>query len=118
MLDSKFLFDSHVDYVVKPLGTQYRIISKIRHFVPQKALLLYYNSNIKYIIQYGVLVYNCCFSSRLLRIQQMKKKILKLIHFRRKREHLFDLFEKHNVLFVFGLRVYELMKFVLHCINR
>ena len=117
MLESKLSFVSHVDYVMKMLGTQGGIISKLRHFVPNKELKLYYNSNVKSIIQYEVFVFGCCCSSAILRILQIQKKIVKLIHFRKERDHSFDLLEKHKVLNVFELHVYELLKFVLRSIN-
>ena len=106
LLDSKLSFVSHVYNVMKRLGAQCGIISKLRHFFSNNELMMYYNSNVKSIIQYGVLVYGCCCSSMLLRISQIQKKNLKLIHFR-KRDHSYNLFEKHKVLSVFELHIYE-----------
>ena len=59
-LDSKFSFQSHIDSVRQRLGKLCSIISKLRHYVPRKQLLRYYDSNVKSIIQYGILVYGCC----------------------------------------------------------
>ena len=106
MLESKLSFVSRVDYVMKRLGTQGGIISKLRHFVPNKELKLYYNSNVKSIIQYEVFIFGCCCSSATLRISQIQKKIVKLIHFRKERDHSFDLLGNHKVLSVYELHIY------------
>ena len=45
-LDSMLSFVSHVDYVMKSSGTQCGLFSKLRHFVRNKELMLYYNSNV------------------------------------------------------------------------
>ena len=82
-LDSKFSFQSHIDSVRQRLGKQCSIISKLRHYVPRKQLLRHYNSNVKSIIQYGILVYGCCSFSSLFAVLVLQEKILKFIFFRK-----------------------------------
>ena len=114
---AKLSFISHIDYVKKRLGKQCGIICKLRHYVPRHLLLLYYKSNIQPIIQYGILVYGCCSKTSLQSIYQMQKKILKFIYFRKRRDHSEDLFESNQILTVFELHLYELLKFALKTIH-
>ena len=117
MLDCKLAFNSHIGNVLKRLSTQCGVISKLRHYVPRKDLILYYNSNTKSVIQYGLLVYGCCSYSALYRVFSLQNKILKFICFRKKRDQCSDLFEKHQILSVYELYLYELLKFLLRSLN-
>ena len=116
-LDSKLSFVAHIDYVIKRLGKQCGIISKLRHYVPRNLLIRYYKSNINPIVQYGILVYGCSKMSNLEKIHRLQKKILKFIYFRRRLDHSEDIFVKHKILTVYELHIYELLKFVLRSIH-
>ena len=63
LVDSKLSFQSHIEYIKKRLSKQCGIICKLRHYVPRKQLIDYYQSNVKPIIQYGILVYGTYFVS-------------------------------------------------------
>ena len=122
-LDSKLTFKTHISHVVKKLSKQCGIISKLRHYVSRSKLLNYCNTNVNLIIQYGILVYGCGSYSSLFPIFRLKKKILKITHFAKKRDGCNDLFINNTILFVYELLLYELLKFVLksqngyHCIK-
>ena len=58
-LDKKMKFTEHIEDVKKKLAMQCGIVSKLRHYVSKGVLLQFYSSNIKPIIQYGVLIYGC-----------------------------------------------------------
>ena len=52
-------FTEHIEEVKKKLAMQCGIASKLRHYVPKSVLLQFCSSNIKQIIQYGLLIYGC-----------------------------------------------------------
>ena len=52
-------FTEHIQEVKKKLAMQCGIVAKLRHYDPKSVLLQFYSSNIKPIIQYGVLIYGC-----------------------------------------------------------
>ena len=114
-VDADLSFKSHIEYVRKRLGKQCGKICKLRHYVPRAQLINYYRSNIEPIIQYGVLVYGCANMRNLMPILISQKKILKFIHFRCRCD---DIFLKNNLLIVFELHIYELLKFVLKSVKR
>ena len=118
-VDSKFFYRSHIKLVVARLSRQCGIISKLRHFVPRYQLLEYYKSVINPIMQYGILVYGHCTFSSLVVVHQLhlQKKILKMIFFRKRRNHSNDLFIGNKILTVFELHIYELLKFALESLN-
>ena len=117
-LDNKLSFKPHIESVLERLGRQCGIVSKLRHYVPRNVLLRYYSSNIKPIIQYGLLVYGCVSYRTLEQILKMQKKILRLILFLKYRQSVSEYFDNLNILTVHELYVYELLKFVLRSLNK
>ncbi len=55
-LDDKLCFSDHVQTVKNKISQESGIVSKQRHYVPRKTLTKNYVSNLKLIIQYGILV--------------------------------------------------------------
>ena len=116
-LDNKLSFKPHIESVIERLERQCGIVSKLRHYVPRNVLLRYYSSNIKPIIQYGLLVYGCVSYRILEPILKMQKKFLRLILFLKYRQSVSEYFDNLNNLTVQELYVYELLKFVLRSLN-
>ena len=75
LVDSKHSFGSHIEEVKRKLGKQCGINAKLRHFVPKKLLIQYYESEVRPIVQYGVLVYGCFSYPLLLPIHLLKFKV-------------------------------------------
>ncbi len=117
-LDDKLFFISHAQHIKEKLGKQCGIMSKLRYYVPPKILLEYYKSNIKPLIQYGILVYGCTNYSTLEPILIMQKKIIRIMTFAKWRESVNVTFEKYKILTVYELYIYELLKFVIRSLNK
>ncbi len=117
-IDDKFNFVSHIMSVKEKLSKQCGINPKLRYFVPRKVLLRYYSTNIKPIIQYGILIYGCVRYSNLELILKLQKKIVRLILFLEYRDNVSHLFERNLILSVHELYVYELLKFVIRSLNK
>ena len=111
-MDAKLSFNTHIDLVRTKLRKQCKIISKMRHYVPRGTILKYYASNIKPILQYGILVYGCTSYTNLLPLLMIQKKIIRLIYFKGNFETIWDVFFDQGILTIHELHVYELPKFV------
>ena len=59
LVDGNLKFCEHVRYIRFKLARHSSMISKMRRYVPQSVLLKYCFSNVKSIVQYGILVYGC-----------------------------------------------------------
>ena len=91
------------------LRKQCGIISKIRHYAPRSALLQYYDSNNKSIIQYGVLIYIVVLARiHFYSFWKCRKNHSK--YFLRNRDSFSILFERAIILTVHELYIYELLK--------
>ena len=115
-IDNKLSFLSQINYVKTRLSKQCGAISKRRHYVQKHQLIAYYGSNINPIIQYGIPVYGCCSYTSLEPIYVLQKKLSKLMYFRKSRDSCNDIFFENNILAVYELHIYELLKFVLKSI--
>ena len=117
-LDIKLKFTEHYEDVKKKLETECGIVSNLRHHVPKSVLLQFYSSNIKPIIQYGVLIYGCLSFNSLQPLVLLQKQILRLILFQKYTENVTQFFEKYKVLTAHKLLIYELLKFVIKSVNK
>ena len=117
LVDFKFSFVSHLSVLKLRLSKQCGIISKLRHYAPGNQLIDYYKTNVSSIIQYGLIVYGCRSYSNLLPIYNLQKKILKLIYFGKKSDSANDIFVKNKLLYIYQLRIYELLKLVLKSLS-
>ena len=116
-IDFKLGFSNHIDFVRKKLRKQCGIIAKTRHYVPSSVMFRYNESNIRSIIQYGILVYGCTSYNALLPLFELQKKIIRLIYFRNNCESVSDIFVKHKILTVHELYIYECFKFLLRSLS-
>ena len=117
-VDNCLNYKSHINNLKTRLSVHTGVIFKLRQFLPKHLLLLYYNSHIKPIIQYGVLVYGCTTYNNLMPIFLQQKKIIRLILRKRKSESVYDDFFRLKILSVFELHAYDLLKFTLRCVNK
>ena len=72
--DTKLSFHSHIKHVVEKLSKQLFVIARLRHYVPRRTSLKYYQTYINPIITYGLLVYGCTSKHQLNPIYIIQKK--------------------------------------------
>ena len=118
LVDKSLNFKNHINKLRAKLSVHSGVICKLRHYLPKHILLLYYNSHVKPIIQYGVLVYGCTASNNLVPILRQQKKILRIILGKRRWESVFDDFFRLKILTVYELYAYDLLKFTLRSLNK
>ena len=97
ILDSKLRFHWHISELYLKLGRQCGLVAQMRQYVPKDPLVRYYNWNIRSLIQYGLLVYECCSLKALSEFLINQLKILKLMFFQKSGENIGALYwEKSN----------------------
>ena len=90
VLDSKLSFFHHIQKIKTKLGRHCGVISNMRHYIPKSNLLKYYQSNIKPVIQYGILVYGGTSFSNLNQILILQRKIVQMIYFKSKFDSIME----------------------------
>ena len=118
LVDKSLNYKDHINNLRNKLSVHSGVVCKLRHYVPKHLLLLYYNSHIKPIIQYGVLVYGCTASNNLLPILRQQKKIFRIILGKHRWESVYDDFFRMKILTVYELYAYDLLKFTLRSVNK
>ena len=89
---------------------------KMRYYVTTSTLVKYYQSNIKPLIQYGLLVYGCTSFYSLKSIHMIQ--IIRMIYFKRKYDIIPKFFFENKKLRVHELYIYELTNFGSRSLNR
>ena len=77
-----------------------------------------YNSYAKPMISYGILAYGSAKKTKLSSIFCLQKRILKTIFFKKRGDHVCNLFKRYNVLSVFDLNFDALVKEILDQITK
>ena len=117
MLDKNLNFDVHISHLKSLLSKHCGILTKLRHSVPKHLTIRYYQSNVKPLINYGILIYGCTSQNKLNAIWRLQKKMLRIVNFLPSHESTFELFHKYRILTVHELFLYELLKFVAKSLN-
>ena len=72
-VDFKHCINTDINVVLEKHGKQSRIVSKLRHCVPQSQLIHFYTTHIQPTNQYSVLINGCCSCTSLLPFVKLKK---------------------------------------------
>ena len=113
LLDKNLTYGFHVKRVLNKLAKHVSIINRLRHFTSSSVVIRYYKTYMKPIIQYGLLIYGCTRKSVLNDIFLVQKKILRITYFKNRRYPSDELFERSEIMNVFDLYVFELLKFAV-----
>ena len=117
-LDENLSFDEHITTVVTKLSKHAGIISKIRHYLPRKTVLLYYKQYVQPVIQYGLLIYGCTSESRLKPILVQQKKIVRLIYFLSRYDSSTRHFATLEMCNVYELYIFQILLFVTKSLRK
>ena len=93
VLDEFFSWDAHVNKLCKKLAQTNGILSKLRHYVPQKTCISVYFSLFYSFILYGSLAWKFTSKTNLDRIFILQKKCLRIITFYFCKDHSNPLFK-------------------------
>ena len=112
--------NSQINYALKKVSQAAGIISKIRHFVNKKTLVMMYYSFVYCHLHYGILTWTNSSVSMLKPLKVMQNHILRLISFKKIKDkvNLNKLYASFNILKLEDIYNLELAKFVyLHHSN-
>ena len=110
-IDKRLNFEDHVSYIKRKLSKHIHVFNELKLVVTRDMLLRYYNTFVKSIISYGLLIYGCTSKSKLEPIYKMQKKILRIIYGKKRDHPSHELFECSNILTIYDLYCFELFKF-------
>ena len=81
MIDNKFIWDNHVDSMIKKLNQRMYFLRKLRSFgIKQSILQIFYSSSLEGLIVFGITCYGCNLQKQyVLRINRVIKKASKVI---------------------------------------
>ena len=98
MIDNHLSWKRHIYYVALKISRNVGIISKLRHFVPQKTLFSIYNSLILPYLSYGLVAWGQAAKSHLQKFIVLQKRAVRLINFAPSRSHAAPFFIQSNIM--------------------
>ena len=119
IIDECLTWKDHIAKVTKKIVRASGIIAKMRHFVNLNSLkLIYYALVYPYLI-YGNLTWGNTYKSRIQKIMNIQKKIVRLMTFKSYLEHSEPIFKDLNILDIFKINDYltALFMFRYHHLN-
>ena len=108
---NKLNFKDHVDYVSKKLNKFCGLVYRIRHLYPLHCLLLFYKSNAKPLITYGLLHYDSTTKTKIFNLSKRKctKEKYSSNVFQKKSESLQNIIKDKKFLTVYEKYISELV---------
>ena len=113
-LQSNLKSNDHLNYVYKKVSRAAGIISKIRHYVNKKTLLMMYNSFVHRHLQYGILTWANTNKSVIKPLKTLQNYILCLMSYKKLKDkiNLNKLYLFFDVLILKDIFVFEMAKFM------
>ena len=101
VIDECLIWKEHINLITKKIIKASSIISEIRHFTNLNALkLIYYSLVYPYLI-YGNLIWGNTYKTRLKKVMNIQKKLMRLITFKSYSEHTESIFKKLEILNIY-----------------
>ena len=101
IMDHKFTYEEHIKQVRSKLIKGNAILSRVRHFIPEKMLMNTYNAHIQPHIDYGFALWGYAAKTHLDSILKQQKKAVRILNFVKyadRRQPSKPLFEKSKIL--------------------
>lgn len=104
-LDSKFSWEVQISHIERKISSLCGILSRVQGFVPRHVSMKFYYAHIHSLLQYIITVWGRACKSRLMRLQVLQNRCLKIIF---RLPHLYPTFDlyanlSHNILPLLGL---------------
>ena len=118
IIDDKLKFSYHIEQICKRISKHLSVVSRLRHFVSKSVLYSYYNFYVRPVLQYGILIYGSTCTTHLSKLCKLQRKIIRLIHFKKKQHAVDNEMISNKILSVQQLYVYEVIKFSLRSVRK
>ena len=117
VIDECLTWKEHINLITKKMIKASSIISRIRHFTNLNALkLIYYSLVYPYLI-YGNLIWGNTYKTRLQKIMNIQKKLMRLITFKSYSEHTESIFKKLEILNIYQVNDFLTSLFMFRYFN-
>ena len=97
LIDSHLSWRNHIDYISTKLSKTIGLFAKLRHSVPQHALITLYWSLIHPYLNYGIIAWGQASKTLLNKLLLLQKSVLRFIFFVNWRDSAVPLFVKANI---------------------
>ena len=120
IIDENLTWNSHLNLIYKKIMKSTAIISKIRHFTNLNSRKLLYYSLVYPYLTYGNLIWGITYKTRIQKLINIQKKVIRLIAFKSFTEHTEPIFRDLEILSFIKLNnfIFCLFMFRYHNISK
>ena len=111
-MDSKLMWNHHVNNICKTISRNIGIMNRLKHFLPSSALITLYSSLILPYLNYGVLVWGNTQQTLLEKRLLLQKRALRIVFNLHARAHTDTLFFDNKILKIKDLYRFQLGQFM------
>ena len=97
-IDDDLRWKSHIAHLTKILSRNVGLISRVRYFLTWKQLLLLYNALFLPYINYCCMIFSNTYSTSITKIQNLQKRVIRLIDGSERLAHTAPIFKKLKIL--------------------
>ena len=116
ILHSQLNFDHHVLLLIKKLSRGVGVLSKLRHYLPQPALINVYFAIFHSYLLYGILTWGSTYKAYIAKLQTLQNKAMRIIKGLNWNAPVEDAFYKYQILTARKMYKYEVGK-VMYLLN-
>ena len=98
LIDDKLTWKDHIELVKSKISKSVFLLSRAKHVLNYSALLTLYNSIVLPYFTYCCELWGCTYKSRLKSLEILQKKVIRIIHAAKYREHTKPLFYESKIL--------------------
>ena len=98
LIDENLNWAPQIDKMCAKLSSVCGILSKVRHFLDRKSLMLIYNSLVESRLRYGILSWSTAAEKQINRLKVLQNKALRFINFSSLDTAMLPLYSHYNVL--------------------
>ena len=117
-LDNRLNFHEHIKITETKVARSVGILSKLKYYLPESAMLQLYYSLVHSQLIYGVAVWGNTFPSYLAKLTRLQNKALRLVTSSDWNASAAPLYQKLNILSLSKLNKFEIAKFIFNYNNK
>ncbi len=81
IFDDRLVFDEHMNHISKKMRQRIGLLSRLRHILPEKTLIVVYNAIVLPILDYSLILWGFTYNSHIDRLEKLQKRAIRVMSF-------------------------------------
>jgi hypothetical protein len=117
IFDERLIFDEPINYISKKLNQRIGLLSRLRHFLSEKTLIIVYNAIVLPILDYSLILFGFTYDIHMNRLIVLQKKALRVLTFSRLDASSEPIFKRLKVISLKERLVYNSLIYIFKALH-